>query len=345
MDNSWTLFQQIAPDIMAVCEQRYEVLRQIKDSQPIGRRMLGQKRNVSERVIRSQVDMLRSVGLVEFTPLGVCLTEAGEEILPRLSRCFLEMKGIQDIRDALCTALPIQELYIVPGNSDDTVTVQTEIGRIASQLLMKKASPNQTVAVSGGTTMEKLASQLIRKKMPLCVVPARGGIGERVECQANMIAAVIAEKTGGTYHMIHIPDGVTGTALQVLLENEPRTLEVAQMAEQADIVLFGIGRADVMAKKRMASEELKKELQDQGACGEALGCYCALDGHIVRTANNVGLSVEKLKPTQTVIAAAGGASKARAIISVLQAAQTGILVTDEGAARAMKDIVMKRVKD
>ncbi len=339
MEQSLALLRQIVPDMLDICVQRYELLRHIHAAQPIGRRVLAQKLNASERVVRSQVEVLRSLGLVDFTSLGISLTAAGERILPQLAGCFLCLKGMKEVRQELLEKLPLSEVVIVPGNSDADETVQAELGRQAAQLLAKRLEPGMTVAVSGGTTMEKTASQLVSRKVPISVVPARGGIGERVECQANMIAAVIAEKTGGVYHMIHIPDGVTGATLQALLDNEPHTLEVAHMAEHADIVLFGIGRSDIMAEKRQTSEGLRQELERRHSCGEALGCYCDLNGHIVHTTNNVGLSVEKLKQIKTVIAVAGGASKAEAIIAVLRAAQTGILITDETAAAAMKRIL------
>ncbi|WP_426068338.1 sugar-binding domain-containing protein, partial [Escherichia coli] len=37
-------------------------------------------------------------------------------------------------------------------------------------------------------------------------VPARGGIGEAVSVQANSISAVMANKTGGNYRALYVPE-------------------------------------------------------------------------------------------------------------------------------------------
>ena len=56
----------------------------------------------------------------------------------------------------------------------------------------------------------------IAEEMPVLpfnpiVVPARGGVGEVVEYQANVIASVLAERLRGTYKMLHLPDGLSKT--------------------------------------------------------------------------------------------------------------------------------------
>ena len=69
------------------------------------------------------------------------------------------------------------------------------------------------------------------------------------------------------------------------------------------------------------------------------GCYCSLDGHVVHEASNAGISLKDIKKHQHVIAVAGGTSKAEAILAVMRACRTGILVTDEGAAEQILKMI------
>ena len=132
--------------------------------------------------------------------------------------------------------------------------------------------------------------------------------------------------------MIHIPEGLSDSALQMMLQADRQTQENVAMTARAQVVIFGIGRADRMARKRGMTTLQRDALHSLGARGESLGCYCGLDGKILYGTNNIGISLREIKYHPHVIAVAGGASKAEAIVSVMRACHTGTLVTDEGAA-------------
>jgi central glycolytic genes regulator len=333
------VFQKIAPDMIGVVEERYQLLHHIAYAQPIGRRMLAQLAGLSERVVRSQVDVLRKNGLVEFTPLGIRLQDDGKMVLPLLSCCFSRMNRLKELEEQLAERLGLKQVIIVPGDSDKNETAKRELGRQSALLLSKYLHDGITVAVSGGSTMAEVADELPVQRADISVVPARGGIGEQVEYQSNVIASVIAGKTGGVYHMLHIPDGMSEEALRLLVETDSRTLEIVELANKAQVVMIGIGRADVMAEKRHILPEQQKQLKERYACGEALGYYCDITGTVVHALSNVGIALTELNKFPTVIAVSGGAEKAEAIIAVMRACKTGILVTDEGAAQQMKNML------
>ena len=73
-------------------------------------------------------------------------------------------------------------------------------------------------------------------------------------------------------------------------------------------------------------------LHSLGACGESLGCYCASTARFYMVRIISVSRCEEIKYHPHVIAVAGGASKAEAIVGVMRACHTGTLVTDEGAA-------------
>ena len=56
---------------MGTIKERYLLLRHIADAEPVGRRTLAGLSGLSERVVRSHVDVLRRSGIVRFTTLGI----------------------------------------------------------------------------------------------------------------------------------------------------------------------------------------------------------------------------------------------------------------------------------
>ena len=79
------IYKRIAPELMDVVEERYVLLNHISYSQPVGRRMLSGLSKLSERIVRSHVELMKDNGLVEFTQQGMVLSEEGKALLP--NRC------------------------------------------------------------------------------------------------------------------------------------------------------------------------------------------------------------------------------------------------------------------
>jgi central glycolytic genes regulator len=170
------------------------------------------------------------------------------------------------------------------------------------------------------------------------IVPARGGLGEEVELQASTVAAQLARRLNGSYRMLHVPDNLSPEAMQSLI-NESSVAEVLKIVHSADLVVHGIGAAAEMAERRGTRPTEIASILQAGAMGEAFGFYFDAQGHIVYNMPSVGLGLNELDQVQQRIAVAGGKQKAAAICAVLKGCGGHVLVTDEGAARAMEEIL------
>jgi central glycolytic genes regulator len=82
-------------------------------------------------------------------------------------------------------------------------------------------------------------------------------------------------------------------------------------------------------------------LREQNAVSEAFGYYFNDQGQIVHRVQHIGFQLEKAHQIEHIIAVAGGRSKARAILSFIKYGFHDILVTDEGAARELLEILAK----
>ncbi len=334
-DDYFALMQKVAPDLAEQIGHRALVLERVDALQPVGRRMLASRLNLPEREVRSIAATLKDNGLIALGAAGMELTPAAADILPAARRFSRELRGLTTLETALGKLLEVPRVYIASGNADHDPHVLHEVGRLAASKLRSFLKSGSTLAVTGGQTMLELAHTLSHgTAMNVMVVPARGGIGRELETQANTVAAEIAARLGGHHRLMHLPDDVDDAAMTQLrrLSEVTETLELLQ---RADVVLYGIGRADDMGQKRQLPSELLNAVMQKGAKAEAYGCYFNRDGDVVYSASSVSRDLGKLKPDCAMIAVAAGARKAEAIRAVMNSRPHSMLVTDEGAAREM----------
>ncbi|MBL4954978.1 sugar-binding domain-containing protein [Neobacillus sp. OS1-32] len=326
--------KRLLPDFLPVLQKRYAILRSIRYLQPVGRRSLAGSLDLTERILRSEVDFLKDQNLITVSNTGMRLTQEGKNLLEDLEGLMRELKGIDVLELELKHRLGIKKVIIVPGNADESPFVKSELGKAAAACMKKLLQGENIIAITGGSTMaavaEKLTPETEEKK--LLFVPARGGIGEDVQNQANTICAIMARNTNGKHRVFYVPDQVSTEIYQSLIK-EPDIEENLHLIKSANMILHGIGDAITMAKRRKSTPELLSRLADNQAVGEAFGYYFNEAGEIVHKVLTLGIQLEDLEDIPHVLAVAGGASKAKAIKAYMKKAPAStILITDEGAA-------------
>jgi central glycolytic genes regulator len=330
------MIERIAPDMMQVVESRYRVLRNIYWMQPVGRRTLAQKINVSERTLRTETDFLKQLNLINSNKSGMSLTAEGLQVYEGLEKFMAEYSGTRVKERELSNKLGIARCIIVAGDSDEEKKVLEKFGPIVSDLLANKLPDGEnTIAVMGGTTMETVAENMEKLATPnrhVLFVPARGGVGETVQIQANSISGVMAEKTSGDFKPLYVPEQVSPETYEYLL-HEPSVQSVLKLIENANGVIHSIGDALHMAERRGMSEEDMKMLEEKKAIAESFGYFFNEQGEVVHKIPRIGLQLKDLQHIPYVIAIAGGKSKAKVIEAYIKnAPEQTWLLTDEGAA-------------
>lgn len=334
------LEKKIVPEILETLQKRYDILRCIYYNQPIGRRALSNQLNIGERTVRTEVDILKKQGLLNIEPMGMYVTNKGKDILEDLKDTVYKLKGLSDLEKSLEAVLMVDKVLIVPGNSDNNELVLKDMGRTAAKYLKKIVNDDYIIGITGGTTMAQVAEEMPIDKTAsnILVLPARGGLGKNVEIQANSIAAKLAQKLGGSYRLLHVPDNIEEEALTALFK-VAEVKDFVNIIKNIDILVFGLGRADVMAERReLAKEDIDKLLRN-GAVAEAFGHYFDRKGNTVWQSMTVGLSLIDFKKVKNVIGVAGGENKAEAIISICSIRDDITLVTDEAAAKKILKLV------
>ncbi|MCK9906064.1 hypothetical protein MXD63_39500, partial [Frankia sp. Cpl3] len=143
-------------------------------------------------------------------------TEEGERVLDKLEEMVGDLFGLTDLAHQLEHLLKIPEVIVVQGDSDQSEWVKQELGRVGARLLKQSVREGDVIAVTGGSTIASVAKHLTASPAFRSVqfVPARGGLGENSELQANTLVSAMAAKTGGSYRLLHVPDRLGPDALQ-----------------------------------------------------------------------------------------------------------------------------------
>ncbi len=334
-DASIALLQKLAPDLAEEMARRALMLERIGALQPVGRRQLAAALHLTERETRNTAAILRELGYVAFGASGMTLTPAAAELLESADAFSRAVSGIAEMETALSRLLPVRQVVIARGDADQDERALQELGRLCGLRLRAMLTHGGTLAVTGGRTLAAVVRNMqVTSPLNVMVVPARGGMGRSAEMQANTMASGLAEKLGGHYRLIHVPDSVDAATMQEMMKL-PEVSEVMDLMRRADFILHGVSDGGDAFRDPRISRREQAMLREKRACGECFGSYFDFDGSCLLRLSSVGEELGKLNPACRRIAAAGGASKAEAIIAVLRHDAHQLLVTDEGAARRM----------
>lgn len=337
------LQKKIIPELVEVLERRYTILRAIYYNQPVGRRVLANKLGFGERIIRTETTFLKEQNLIAINSPGMSVTQEGEELVNKLKGLIHEVKGLSNTEEIIKSYLGLKEVIIVPGNVEKNPSVLKVLGKAAAIYLESIIKDNYIIALTGGNTIKEFidAFPKINNVSNTLIVPARGGMRGKVDTQSSTLAESLAEKLNGSYKLLHIPEKIS-SELQCNLLKEREIKEVVDNIRKANILIYGIGDAMVMAQKRDMSEEKVKRLKEIGAVGEAFGCYFDKDSNVVSENTTIGINMKDAKKINTHIAVAAGENKVEAIIATMMNNENAVLITDESAAIKIEKFIKEQ---
>ena len=152
------MIESVAPDIIEVLQERYKILRNIYWMQPIGRRSLSESMGITERVLRTETDLLKNLNLIDTSKSGMTLTTKGEEVYQSLENFMDQLLGTHQTEQQLAEYFGNQRCIVVSGNSEEQTKVADAFGEALSEALDRLLPEGENIiAVMGGTTMAVVA--------------------------------------------------------------------------------------------------------------------------------------------------------------------------------------------
>ncbi len=92
--------KKLLPDLLPVMQTRMQILQYIRLMQPIGRRNLSASLGMTERVLRSEVQVLKEQNLVHVASSGMTLTEEGTALVLALEDFYERNFRVKGFRKA-----------------------------------------------------------------------------------------------------------------------------------------------------------------------------------------------------------------------------------------------------
>lgn len=198
-----------------------------------------------------------------------------------------------------------------------------------------------TLATGWGRTLGDAAQRTRRVRTSgVTIVDAFGHTTTNAIANSVEVSNTLGGKFGA--RVMHIPSpGFAATAeiAANFYDSEPvsTTLAVARGADALIVALGIVGPGSLLATAGYVDNRAMKRLIADGAIGEVFGRYFDLSGEPVDTdaLHPVSLTLEDLRASKRVIAAAGGADKVGAVRGALAAGLIDELATDDTLARAL----------
>ena len=334
MKNLLKIQQKLIPEVVEIMTKRYLVLREISLNGPIGRRALATNLQNSERVVRSETELLKQQGLIDVDLKGMTITEEGRELLRDLKDVMSDAMGLNELQEEVRQHLGIKKVVLIPGSYDNNHSLLKDISKQAAKYFLNIIKEDDIVSIAGGSTMLEFAKSIKsdKKYSSVTVVPARGSVGLDVETQSNNVVAEVSKNIHANYKLLNVPDQLCEESIKTLTQ-EPEIKNTLELIKNSNVLVFSIGRADEMVKRRKLSDEKAKDIMNKKAVGEAFGHYFNKKGEIVYKLNTVGIDMESFKNKRETIAVFAGRKKAEAFIPISKINKNIVLITDEESAK------------
>lgn len=252
------------------------------------------------------------------------------------------------IEDELKNRFGLQSCTVAPSlslgrNGSGTANAFAAIGAAGARLLYHFLATGKAsvVGVGKGRTLAAVVDRLPDIDLPkLKIVAVSGSLNRNLAANPLDIVLRLSERTGGQGYFLPVPYLAASEAEKQILLAQKSVGDMLNLARQSDLLLIGIGSLDADAHLRqigMLNDGEWNELRALGAVGDLMGSFIDEMGRPVPAGLNrlaMGLGLQDLQGRR-VVALAGGASKAKAILAALRTGAISDLITDEDAATRM----------
>lgn len=296
----------------------------------------------------SQVDIGKKLNVSRMTVARV-LEQARREGYVQIRINYPE-NSVTNEEEILEEKFRLKEVMIAYPKAGEEVI--DEIGFLLSDYIIRTLKNHMTIALSNGVTLQQVIQYLkddmrlrMKKYTDIRIVPLAGfnnppdTADENYRlAYSNYLIDVVAETLKGRAHQIMAPLIVADRhAKQKFLEEES-VKRVIEMAENADMAVFGIGT--LLNNSRAVNTDTIphgefESLAEKGGVGETLCHVYDAEGNLMHGKIEdclVSVSFEALKKIPVRVCVAYGKEKRQAILGALKAGLVNVLITDMDVA-------------
>src|SRR5699024_12171679 len=104
--------------------------------------------DLTERVLRSETDVLKKQALIKVKPTGMEITEAGETTVRQLNSYFNVYSDDHHLAQIIKEKYGIKDVYVITGDSDTDKTIKIELSKQGGQLVEDVLYDHETIAIT-----------------------------------------------------------------------------------------------------------------------------------------------------------------------------------------------------
>lgn len=296
----------------------------------------------------SQLEVARSLNVTR-SNVSRMLTSAREQSIVRFEITYPLDRDPRAEHEVMArfASEGVREAIVVPTRESGVGRASQgllSVGRAACDWLDSNLVDQQILGLCWGTTIVAMvASAHFTRRIDVEVVQLAGELSIDSRFSGHDLVRKLAEKLGGRYRYFNAPAATPDVATAVALSNTPQVASSLSLARAADVAVLGIGAygsgsSDLFLQRADATDEEILEASTGGAVGQMSGRFFGEDGKQIDLAINrriLSLDLDEVRNVKTVVAAASGESKARAVRAAIRGGLVNVLVVDDELANAL----------
>ncbi len=295
---------------------------------------------------RTQEDIARECGISR-PIISRLLKQARDEGIVQITILDPFQYNLQ-LAERMRAATGLSDIIVCPGPDSGVDSLLRRLGLATAHYLNQVVEPGTVLGVGWGRTLYAAAQALEPKPVSnMTVVPLVGGLGQvSASFQVHEITRLIASNYGCRQESFYVPALSPDASVKQSLLASNDVQFIRKWWAQMSAALVGIGNVSFDSEMAMLfagylDEHIRKELVENGAVGDiCMRFFDRLGRYLPPPVDRIlGIELEQLKNVQRVIAVAGGAEKAPAIIGAVRGKYISSLITDESAARAVLSLL------
>jgi DNA-binding transcriptional regulator LsrR (DeoR family) len=238
----------------------------------------------------------------------------------------------------------LAEAIVAPAPASEAA-VAAVVGQAAGMYLAEQARDGMSIGIGWGSTLHASLKAIGERPLErLSVISLLGGMTHSRTVNPSAVARRLADAFRAECYQLTAPLFVADEATRVALWKEPGLHELRERARRVDLAMVSVGDVNedaTLFREGLLPRAMLKSLAAAGAVGDVLCHFVDSEGRVVDHPVNrrvVAVALEDLRRVPTIVVAAGGRRKAKAIRAALAATQARVLITEEAAARALLEM-------
>jgi len=221
----------------------------------------------------------------------------------------------------------------------------TQVGVLASQVLLDSVKDQMTVALSWGQALQAMVwattSDHDRAAQLVQLVGGLSSVSNEISGQE--LVRELASRLGASYRYLHAPAAMTTKASRDALVAEQSIAQALEAARNADIAFVGIGTpthgsSNAILESLQLTKTQLKQFWSQRPVGDIAARYFdALGKPVTGPVDDriLAVTLADLARIPTVVGVAEGRAKAPGVLGALHGHLIDVLVCDESLARGV----------